>query len=110
MSSGALEVSGQHCMVLQLLHAMNTANIVVDLETYNAALRTLARAGRYQDALNVLSEIKQAQMKPDIGTAEAIVQGHVNAGKVLDAVQLASEFHQQGLTVRERCLSSIVAN
>lgn len=104
---GALEAGCQQRMVLHLLEAMKDARIVIDLEIYNSALRTLAHAGWYQPALDVLDEIYQAQMRPDLQTAEAVIHSHIVAGRVLDAVQLASDFHRNGLKVTEKCLSTL---
>lgn len=107
--AAALEAGGQHHMTLHLLDAMQNAGIVVDLETYKAALRSLAQAGRHQESLMVLAEIKKAQMQPDLATAEAVIHSHVAGGKLVDAVRLASEFHRQGLDVKEKHLAAMIS-
>lgn len=59
----ALEAGDQAYMSLQLLDAMWDAGMVIDLETYNAALRALAKCGKWESSLKILREIEAAQLK-----------------------------------------------
>lgn len=71
----------QDSMVLDLLNSMEHSGILVDLETYNLALKTLAKAGRWEAAIQVLEGIRRAGLEPSKESAEAVAEACEAAGE-----------------------------
>lgn len=95
----ALEAGDQAYMALQLLDSMWDAGMVIDLETYNSALRALAKCGKWETSLTILREIEAAQLKVNLDTAHAIVWSCIKGGKEVLARSLAEQFNTHGLKV-----------
>lgn len=76
----ALCAGDQHTMALDLLNSMEESGILVDLETYNLALKTLAKAGRWQCSLEVLEGIRRAGLEPSNESLEAVAEAREIAG------------------------------
>lgn len=86
-------------MALQLLEAMWDAEMVIDLETYNSALRTLEKCGAVDEALEVWKEIEHAQLKINLCTAKSIIGVCIQGDRRALAKKMATKFRTLGLQV-----------
>ncbi|CAD7702751.1 unnamed protein product [Ostreobium quekettii] len=66
----ALEAGSRWAMGLDLLRSMQEAGIPIDLDTYNSALKALARVGRVDEVAEVVGQIRAAMLEPDETTRE----------------------------------------
>eukprot|EP00803_Ostreobium_quekettii_P001173 evm.model.scf_1172.1 EVM.evm.TU.scf_1172.1 scf_1172:142-1586(+) len=94
------EASGRYAMALQLLDAMDN-EIAADLGTYQSALRTLAAAGRHQEAADVVYQIIAAGMHPEEEAVAAAVGVCVAQGHKEEARRVVAAVEAVGLVVKD---------
>ena len=92
------EAAGRHAMALQLLDTMDK-EVDADLDTYNSALRTLAKAGRWKEAVEVVDRILEAGLRPDNDTARAAVEACQAGGQMEEARKAIEKIEASGVVV-----------
>lgn len=102
----ALEAGQQPDMAFQLIEAMWTNDICIETPIYVAALRTMAPAAMWEEALQILTKLHERGSRIPLEAVSLLIESTKSAGKAELARKVEAIVKQSGVELQPEEVSS----